>query len=325
MNFYVFIIINSFIFYSSKYIITDLPYNNRYVENMSEQESKALINGTDYYIRFPAISNKNITLNITIPKNNNILRISWAEFKNKPEDLEIINFNFDKNMELNNRNVNDINNSIYSIVFKPSKLYLVSYIKIEETLNYLELYAKIDFNITDAECNKHYKFENIYEGNRLFFRINYNKYSGRDFDIELTYQEKVGDSPFAVDLCGFTKYPNDSEVFEIKKGWEKNLNGRSESSNKNNYVWKYSSRTYDNVKYLSIQIEPKFNVENLDFYISSSKGLPKWAIIVISIAIVIVIVGIVILMVVSEEARSICLCLLCCFYICSNVGRSFRK
>lgn len=314
MYFSIFIFINSFIFSLSKSIIIDLTYNNKYIEDMSKQDTKNLINGTDYYIRFPTNSYKNMTLNITIPNNKNISSIYWAEFKSKPEDLEIINTNFNNNKQLIPINGTD-NNNIYSIEIEPSELYLVLYIKIEETLNYLELYAKIDFNITEAECNKHYKFEKIYEGNRLYFRINYNKYSGRDFDIELTYQAEVGDSPFEVDLCGFTKYPNDNEVFEIKKGWEKNLYGKSKFSKTNNYIWKYSSRTYENVKYLSIQIEPKLNVENLDFYISTGKGLPNWAIIVISIAIVIIMTVIGALIMMTETGRAIfgvCFCYCCC-------------
>ena len=217
------------------------------------------------------------------------------------------------------------NNKIYSIEIEPSELYLVLYIKIEETLDYLELYAKIDFIITEAECNKHYKFENIFEGNRLYFRINYNKYSGRDFDIELNYQAEDGDSPFQVDLCGFTRYPNDSEVFEIKKGWEKNLYGKPKFLKNNNYVWKYSSRTYENVKYLSIQIEPKLNIENLDFYISSSKGFPEWAIIIISIAIVIIIAAICILILISEKGREFCGIFLCCCYLCGCLTRIIKK
>ena len=321
MVFSIFIFINSIIFSFSKRFIADLTYNNKYVE----QDSNALIKGTDYYIRFPANSNTNMTLNITIPKNNNNnLTYYWTEFKNKPEDLDIINTNFTNNKQLTPIN-SDNNNKIYSIEIEPSELYLVLYINIEETLDYLELYAKIDFIITEAECNKHYKFENIFEGNRLYFRINYNKYSGRDFDIELNYQAEDGDSPFQVDLCGFTRYPNDSEVFEIKKGWEKNLYGKPKFLKNNNYVWKYSSRTYENVKYLSIQIEPKLNIENLDFYISSSKGFPEWAIIIISIAIVIIIAAICILILISEKGREFCGIFLCCCYLCGCLTRIIKK
>jgi len=163
---------------SSKNIITDLPFNIYHVEDMNQYENKNIPEGNMYYIRFPYNINDNIKFSLTLPKNITLFPVYLAEFSQYPNDKEIFNTNFNKELELRNRE--DFHYSVYTFDIKNNEPYKVLYFKNNEILNYISFYASSisDFSnsdtniiIKDVNFNSDFTLNDVSVSNSYFLRI----------------------------------------------------------------------------------------------------------------------------------------------------------
>lgn len=136
MNVYPLLFASLFFFSTSLNIIRDLPYNIYQIEDMNQYETKYLPEGNRFYIRLPSSPNKeSTTFYLSIPRNTTIFPIYSKEFPNKPSEEEIINTEYNDELQLKNRD--DQEYSIYSYDIQKSDSYKVLYFQNNEILNYL--------------------------------------------------------------------------------------------------------------------------------------------------------------------------------------------
>ena len=155
MNIYYLLLLNLFLLSISKYIIRDLPYNIYQIEDMNLYEAKYISEGNKFYIKFPKNSNNNITFSLLIPNNITLFPIYLSEFSKEPNDEEIINTNYNNELQLKDRD--DQEYSKYSFHIKNSNSYKVLYFKNNEILNYLSFYALSNNNDNDDIINLEYE------------------------------------------------------------------------------------------------------------------------------------------------------------------------
>ena len=134
-----FLLITLFSFSLSRDIIRNLPYNIYQIEDMNQYETKNLPEGNRFYIKLPKNIEKDTTFYLTIPKDITLFPIYSSEFSEKPKDEEIINTNYKNEIQLKNRENQEY--SIYSFNIEKSDSYKVLYFQNNEALNYLSFFA----------------------------------------------------------------------------------------------------------------------------------------------------------------------------------------
>ena len=139
MRFFYFLIITLFFISSSRNIIKSLPYNIYQIEDMNQYETKYLPEGNKFYIKLSKNIRNDITFYLTIPKNIELFPIYSSEFKEIPKDEEIINTDYQNEIQLKNKENEEY--SIYSFNNEKSDSYKVLYFQNNEALNYLSFFA----------------------------------------------------------------------------------------------------------------------------------------------------------------------------------------
>ena len=134
-----FLLITLFFFSSSRDIIKTLPYNIYQIEDMNQYETKYLPEGNKFYIKLPKSIEKDTTFYLTIPKNITLFPIYSSEFKENPKNEEIINTDYKNEIQLKNKENEEY--SIYSFNIEKSDSYKVLYFQNNEALNYLSFFA----------------------------------------------------------------------------------------------------------------------------------------------------------------------------------------
>ena len=313
---YILLFINIFSFSLSEKLIRNVTYNIPYTENLDRYGNGYLPPGTDYYIRFPTIFQNELIFYISIPRNIKLFEIHLLKYSDYPDDNiisnnksnEILEFKTDENFDYYTR---------YSTNITNDDCYIILYFKTDVAINILNYYANL-ISVTDIPCNKKKKFQNIYKNNRLYIRLNYQEYSGENFEININYETKDEDKGFELDMKKFKDYPQDNEIYTINDSWDKNLRGRIKPNEDNffstskvkKYEIKYELNTNKDDKYIAFQIESGSDLDNLEFILIASKSFPSWAIAIIIIVIVILLIVFAIIF--GKRARDCFVCIECC-------------
>ena len=145
-----FLLITLFSFSLSLDIIRNLPYNIYQVEDMNQYETKNLPEGNRFYIKLPKNIEKDTTFYLTIPKDITVFPIYSSEFSEKPKDEDIINTDYKNEIQLKNRENQEY--SIYSFNIEKSDSYKVLYFQNNEALNYLSFFvSNLDITSTTLD------------------------------------------------------------------------------------------------------------------------------------------------------------------------------
>ena len=298
MNIYYLLLLNLFLLSISKHIIRDLPYNIYQIEDMNLYETKYIPEGNKFYIKFPKNSNNNITFSLLIPNNISLCPIYLSEFSKEPNDEEIINTNYNNELQLKDRDVQEY--SKYSFHIKNSNSYKVLYFQNNEILNYLSFYAlsnniKSTSDIINLEYEKNNEKILVQANTSFFFRVQINSGDEKLY-IKITSPKK--DSNFTIDLAFFSHEVTDDELRNIKGNGQKDFT-KTTSSDGDNEI---TSIEINNEKkssflgihllneyttYIDIMIKPNNNNNNKD------NSTPIWIIVLILIFVVIIIIMIV--------------------------------
>ena len=281
---------------SSKDIIRDIPYNIYHIEDMNQYENKYIPEGNKYYIRFPYNINDNVKFSLSLPKNITLFPVYLASFSKYPSDKEIVNTNFNNELELRNRK--DFHYSIYSYDLKNNEPYKVLYFKNNEKVNYISLYASsisnssnIDNNIVIKEINfkSQYTLKDVSENTSYFIRV---KIEGNEKKILIKTNALSQLIPiYSLDITDFNSYPEDSDLTNLNN--YKIIGHPYDSKNENrDEVRTHTYKSDNNIKYLGIHINAHKNLTYIDIIATVNSGLPGWAIALIVIGgVVVVIIG----------------------------------
>ena len=275
MKIFQFLYFGLFLLSASRDIIRDLPYNIYQIEDMEQYETKYLPEGNKFYIRFPSNLNQDIKFYLTIPKNTTLFPIYSSDFSNYPKDDEIIKSDYENELQLKNRE--DEEYSIYSFDIKKTDSYKVLYFQNNEVLNYLSFYAAPAVSAPDniviknIEYKKKTTVRELQAGYYYAFRVDV------DEDSKITIEIKVSTSynpSFQVDVAFFDKFPNDDTVknqdnyelnidfdFEIEDGYE---------------TRKYKTKNKYDKKYMAFQIVNDRDLRSIDINVKPNSGLPTW-------------------------------------------------
>ena len=303
----------------SQNIIRDLPYNIYHIEDMNQYENKYLPEGNKFYIRFPSNLNDDIKFHLTIPKNTTLFPVYISEFSQLPSNQEIINAEFKNEIDLKNRE--DLDYSIYTFDIKKSDSFKVLYFQNNEILNYISFYASsktstfnsgsiIDLNIGDRK-----EFFSFPGGTSYYFRVASSSSSEK---VLITTDVPGGYDPdYQVDIKFFSYRPSDDEVTNVDYSWERNLNPKI----RYNY---YEIREYELVpsnkfKYIAIHIYNSNNVLNFTIKVNLINELKAWQIMLIVISGIVFLV-LLVLCLRTETGRAACYCLLCIALCASSMA-----
>ena len=281
---------------SSKDIIRDLPYNIYHIEDMNQYENKYIPEGNKYYIRFPYNINDNVKFSLSLPKNITLFPLYIAAFSKYPNDKEILNTNFNDELELRNRE--DFHYSIYSYDLKNNEPYKVLFFKNNEIVNYISFYASsisnssnIDNNIVIKEIifKSPYTLKDVTENNSYFFRV---KIEGNEKKIVIKTNALSQLVPiYSLDITDFNSYPEDSDLTNLNNYKIRGHPYDSKIENRDE-VRTHTYKSDNNIKYLGIHINAHKNLTYIDIIATVNSGLPGWAIALIVIGgVVVVIIG----------------------------------
>jgi hypothetical protein len=279
---------------------------------MEQYQNKYIPEGNLYYIRFPYNRNDNIKFSLTIPKNTSIFPVYSADFSKYPSDKEIINANFENELELKNKE--DLQYSIYSFDIKNKEPYKVLYFKNNEILNYISFYASSVSNTSDNDTNivieeitfdSRYTFKDLMENVSYFYRV---QIEGSEKEIIIETKVSTTLNPkFAMDITDFNNNVTDSELTNLanykKRGFP--YDSTNESGNE---IRKYIYKSDNNIKFLGIHLYTENYLKNIQLYVTKDKSLPGWAI-------ALIIIGIILFSFLgfccrkSEKVRDICHCI----------------
>ena len=315
-----FLLITLFSFSLSLDIIRNLPYNIYQVEDMNQYETKNLPEGNRFYIKLPKNIEKDTTFYLTIPKDITLFPIYSSEFSEKPKDEEIINTDYKNEIQLKNRENQEY--SIYSFNIEKSDSYKVLYFQNNEALNYLSFFASnADLTSTTPD------------------RINYDSRSShtlaardtRYFVVKLDLKDENLVIDINADYPTYHNYPDFSLGYYLF-----NTETDPYITNPSKYsILGYSSSNYDHYQnrvydlkntnkfqYLGIKIENKIDIlQSLSILVRPEYSLPWWAILLIIVGVIIFII-ITALCLRTEQGRAFCACLL---ILCICCGGSSRR
>ena len=187
---------NLFLLTLSHSIIRDLPYNIYHIEDMEQYQNKYLSEGNKFFIRFPYNLDKEIKFYLTIPKNITLFPIYSSEYSEYPNDKEIANTDFKKEIEVTNRE--DLQYSIYSFDIKKTESYQVLYFQNNENLNYVSFYASSNssslsnYSIFDLQTNVGYYIRPLYNDSSFYIKLNISGSSKKDLKYKQKLIENIG-------------------------------------------------------------------------------------------------------------------------------------
>ena len=323
-----FLLIALFSLSLSRDIIRNLPYNIYQIEDMNQYETKNLPEGNRFYIKLPKNIEKDTTFYLTIPKDITLFPIYSSEFSEKPKDEEIINTNYKNEIQLKNRENQEY--SIYSFNIEKSDSYKVLYFQNNEALNYLSFFASnADLTSTNYDI------------------INYNMRSNQ-FTLEAGYTRYFvvklipEDENLEIDINAFYPYDynHNSYIYpDFSLGYYLFSNENDpDITNQNKYqILPYSSTNYDydryqkriydlkntnKFQYLGIKIENRIDIlQSLSILVRPEYSLPWWAILLIIVGVIIFII-ITALCLRTEQGRAFCAYLL---ILCICCGDNHRR
>ena len=265
---YLLLFINLLFFSFQNEIIRDLPSNIYHIEDMSQFESKSIPEGTKYYIRLPK-TNSPIKLYLTIPKNIQIFPLYSAEFTNQPNDNQIVNKDYIKEVSLKTKE--DLEYSIYSFDIEKSDSHKVLYFKNNEILNYLSLYAQSlsssNFWIKDLPFEETSHIDNVEVDFIYFFRVNIEQYDKINI---VTKSDKDNGKNASILVGSFSYYP-ENQTIEGYLEWNK-VQKSSESTNV------YTESTYSfskdtGVKYIVVKVTTSANIVYFDIKLEKGSNI----------------------------------------------------
>ena len=316
-----FLIITLISFYLSRDIIRNLPYNIYQIEDMNQYETKNLPEGNRFYIKLPKNIEKDTTFYLTIPKDITLFPIYSSEFSEKPKDEEIINTDYKNEIQLKNRENQEY--SIYSFNIEKSDSYKVLYFQNNEALNYLSFFASnsdltsttydiINYDrrsnqfILDAGLTRYFIVQLVPEDENLVI------------DVDAGYTSDYAYPDFSLGYYLFNNQ-NDPDITNPNK--YKSLT--YSSSNYNTYQNRlYDLKNKNKYQYLGISITNRLLSS---FYVSilvrPEYSLPWWAILLIIVGVIIFII-ITALCLRTEQGRAFCACLL---ILCICCGDNHRR
>ena len=316
-----FLLITLFSFSLSLDIIRNLPYNIYQVEDMNQYETKNLPEGNRFYIKLPKNIEKDTTFYLTIPKDITLFPIYSSEFSEKPKDEEIINTDYKNEIQLKNRENQEY--SIYSFNIEKSDSYKVLYFQNNEALNYLSFFASnADLTSTTPDRINYDRRSNpftISKKDTRYFVVKLVR-DDENLEIDINADYPIGFYPdFSL---GYYLYNNETDP-DITKRKYTNL-GYSSS----NYDYdRYQNRVYDlkntnKFQYLGIKIENKIDIrQSLSILVRPEYSLAWWAILLIVVGVIIFII-ITALCLRTEQGRAFCACLL---ILCICCGDNHRR
>ena len=309
-------------------IIRDLPYNIYHIEDMSLYEKNYIKEGNNFYIRFPYNTEKDIKFYLTIPKYITLFPIYFYEFTTYPNYNDIINTNFNAEIEFNNKEV--MENIIYSYNIKKTEgKYLVLFFKNNEALNYISFYANTNSNISsilskasiiDLYDSRSYDINPFIAEESYYFRLNITTSSKINLEIKTT-AEKSDVPTYLLDLKCFSNEPTDDDLTNVDSTWKRSLYYSWSESTYYNYEYRtYKYKTEDEVKYCGIHINNKVTLDNFNISVSYTiiTEFPIWVIIIFSI------IGFIVLLLIArscrrksnlEKAEDGCRAM-CCLFVC---------
>ena len=304
-------------------IIRNVPYNIYQVEDLNQYETKNLPEGNRFYIKLPKNIEKDTTFYLTIPKDITLFPIYSSEFSEKPKDEEIINTDYKNEIQLKNRENQEY--SIYSFNIEKSDSYKVLYFQNNEALNYLSFFASnsgltstvYDTITYDRRSNP---FTISRKETRYFVVKLVRDDENLEIDINADYPTPYNYPDFSL---GYYLYNNETDPDITNPRKYTNL-GYSSS----NYDYdRYQNRVYDlkntnKFEYLFIKIENKIDLpQSLSILVRPEYSLAWWAILLIVVGVIIFII-ITALCLRTEQGRAFCACLL---ILCICCGDNHRR
>ena len=318
-----FLLITLFSFSLSLDIIRNLPYNIYQIEDMNQYETKNLPEGNRFYIKLPKNIEKDTTFYLTIPKDITLFPIYSSEFSEKPKDEEIINTDYKNEIQLKNRENQEY--SIYSFNIEKSDSYKVLYFQNNEALNYLSFFASnADLTSTTPVRIDYDRRSNPFTLAKRDTRYFVVKLDLKDenlvIDINADYPTGFSYPDFSLGYYFF----NTSVDPYITNPSKYSILGYSSS----NYDYdRYQRRVYylkntNKFQYLGIKIENRIDIlQSLSILFRPEYSLPWWAILLIIVGVIIFII-ITALCLRTEQGRAFCACLL---ILCICCGGSSRR
>ena len=316
-----FLLIALFSLSLSRDIIRNLPYNIYQVEDMNQYETKNLPEGNRFYIKLPKNIEKDTTFYLTIPKDITVFPIYSSEFSEKPKDEDIINTDYKNEIQLKNRENQEY--SIYSFNIEKSDSYKVLYFQNNEALNYLSFFASnSDLTSTTYDIIKYDR-----RSNQFILDAGLTRY----FIVQLVPE----DENLVIDVdAGYTRdytYPDFSLGYYLFNNQnDPDITNQAKyntltysSSNYNTYQNRlYDLKNKNKYQYLGISITNRLRSS---FYVSilvrPEYSLPWWAILLIIVGVIIFII-ITALCLRTEQGRAFCACLL---ILCICCGDNHRR
>ncbi len=307
MKIYYLSFLNLFLFSIFKNIIRDLYYNIYLIEDMNLYETKYIPEGNKFYIKFPKNEKNNITFSILIPNNITLFPIYLSEFSKEPNDQEIINTNYNNELQLKDRD--DQEYSKYSFHITNSNSYKVLYFKNNEILNYLSFYAlsnniKSTSDIRNLEYNKNNEKILVQANTSFFFRVQINS---DDNKINIKITAPKNHSNFTIDLAFFSHEVTDDELRNIKGNGQKDFT-KTTSSDGDNEITSIEINNEKKPSFLGIHLLNEYTTY-IDIIITpnnnNNDSLPVWAIVLIVVGILIIIVVSVIFGIVCDKGSGI--------------------
>lgn len=286
-----FLILSSLLLLSSSYdIIRDLPYNIYHIEDMAQYKNSYLPEGNKFYIRLPFNTDEEIKFSLSIPKNITLFPIYLSEFPKYPSNEEIMNANFDEEIELTNREA--LEHNIYFFDIKKKGAYQVLYFQNNEILNYLSLYAysknaSLTISIYEAKRNSKLVINPLNIESSYYIKLNTTDLGKKEIKIK-TKADRAYYPVYQLDIKCFSYEPTDDEITTVDNTWKQDLP----------HDTYYTDSYYDNYNYQTYIYEPKdeflfcgihiYNLNYLpqlyiDFYVTDVIDIPVWATILIAI------------------------------------------
>ena len=318
-----------FLLSASLDIIRYLPYNIYQIEDMNKYENKNLPEGNRFFIRLPKNIKNDLTFYLTIPKDIELFPIYFSEFSKIPNDEEIINTNYQTEINLKDREEQEY--SIYSFDIKQTDSYKVIYFQNNEKLNYLSFYAEVPIKYSGIpifNLNQTHPIRNLTVGD-YFYKVKLQPEQEEIIIESKTYLNQSINFDIKIKLFNKTTYdemanPNIydqlSYTLEIYSDYKARIY-KAFNNDKYNYLGIYLK----NNNYLSkadITIKSFYSCEscnkknNTILALIVKDGWPTWAKILIIVAIIIIIAAIVICCFQCEEGRAFCECFAACLMCC---------
>ena len=286
---------NLFLLTTSNIIIRDLDYNNYYTENMTKFENKIIPEGSQFFIRFPSYSEKEMKFNLIIPQNITIFPIYISEFPEYPNDTTISNVIFSNVIKVKEQKEEDNQYIRYSYDINKTQSYQVLYFQNGEALNYISFlaYSFATNTFSNLPINQGFSIYSLKAGSSYYLKLDTSESDENGIQIETS--SSLGSLPnYELDMKCFTYEPSEYEMTKVDYSWKKNISYKVRDDNYKEY------RTYEyghirNPQFCVIHIYNKNDISELYIYIKKLEDykLPTWAIVLIAVLAVLLIIGLI--------------------------------